>query len=59
MTNLVEGTRLIHVELSVEHMNPDTAYACMNLLNRMRAAERISQSGPYRILKKIKRALGR
>ena len=58
VTNLVEGTRLIHAELSVEHMNPDTAYACMNLLNRMRAAERISQSGPYRILKKIKRALG-
>ena len=59
VTNLVEGTRLIHAELSVEHMNPDTAYACMNLLNRVRAAERISQSGPYRILKKIKRALGR
>ena len=59
VTNLAEGTRQIHAELVIERLHPDTAYACMNLLNRVRSAERLSQSAPFRMLKKIKRALGR
>lgn len=54
VTNLVEGTRQIHVELMIEELLPDTAYACMNLLNRVRAAERIYGSAPFRMAKKIK-----
>ncbi len=58
VTNLVEGTGRVYAELTVEELLPDTAYACMNLLNRVRAAERISGSAPFRLLKKIKRGFG-
>lgn len=53
---IVEGTGRIYGELTVELLHPDTAYACMNLLNRVRTAERIYQSGPFRLLKRLKRA---
>lgn len=59
VTNLVEGTSRVYLELSVEELHPDTAYACMNLLNRVRAAERITQSSPFRFLKKIKHMVKR
>lgn len=59
VTNLVNGTRRVYAELVVEELHPDTAYACMNLLNRVRAAERIYQSGLFRLLKKIKRMVRR
>lgn len=55
---IVEGTGRIYAELTVEELHPDTAYACMNLLNRVRAAERIYGSAPFRLLKKLKRLLG-
>lgn len=55
--NLVFGTARIYAELTVEELYPDTAYACMNLLNRVRAAERLYASAPFRFLKKVKRAL--
>lgn len=55
VTNLVEGTGQIYAELIVEELLPDTAHACMNLLNRVRAAERIYESAPVRMLKKLKR----
>lgn len=51
---IVEGTGRIYGELTVEELHPDTAYACMNLLNRVRAAERIYQSKPFRMLKRLK-----
>lgn len=54
VTNLVEGTGRIYAELTVQHFHPDMAYMCMNLLNRVRAAERIYNSAPFRLLKKIK-----
>lgn len=54
---VVEGTGRIYAELTVEALHPDTAFACMNLLNRVRTAERIYQSGPFKLLKKIKRIL--
>lgn len=57
--SVVEGTGRIYAELAVQELCPDTAYACMNLLNRVRAAERIYQSGPFRLLKKLKRMLGK
>lgn len=53
---IVEGTGRVYGELTVEELHPDTAYACMNLLNRVRAAERIYQSRPFRMLKGLKRA---
>lgn len=53
---LVEGTGRIYGELTVQELCPDTAYACMNLLNRVRTAERIYGSRPFRILKSLKRA---
>lgn len=53
---IVEGTGRIYGELTVEELCPDTAYACMNLLNRVRAAERIYESRPFRILKRVKKA---
>lgn len=54
VTNLVEGTGRVYLELSIEELHPDTAYACMNLLNRVRAAERITKSTPVRFLKRVK-----
>ena len=42
-----------YAELTVQELYPDTAYACMNLLNRVRAAERIYGSRPFRLLKKL------
>lgn len=56
---IVEGTGRIYAEMTVEELYPDTAYACMNLLNRVRAAERIYRSGPFRLLKKLKRIIRR
>ena len=53
---IVEGTGRVYAELTVEELHPDTAYACMNLLNRVRTAERIYQSRPFRMLKGLKRA---
>lgn len=58
-TNLVEGTGRIYAELTVQQFHPDMAYMCMNLLNRVRAAERIYNSAPFRVLKKIKRKIRR
>jgi len=57
ITNLVEGTERIHLEMTVETLAPDTAIACMELLNRVRAAERLYQSPPFRLLKRIKHLL--
>ena len=52
---LVPGTQRLYAELTVQELYPDTAYACMNLLNRVRAAERIYGSRPFRLLKKLKK----
>ncbi|MBS6396890.1 MAG: hypothetical protein KH452_07030 [Clostridiales bacterium] len=57
--DLVEGTGRIYGELTVEELYPDTAYACMNLLNRVRAAERIYASAPFRLLKKLRHLMKR
>lgn len=54
---IVPGTGRIYAELTVEELHPDTAYACMNLLNRVRSAERLLNSAPLRFLKKLKRAV--
>lgn len=59
VTQIVEGTGRIYAELTVEQLYPDTAYACMNLLNRVRTAERIYQSAPFRLLKKLKNMVKR
>lgn len=52
---VVLGTGRIYAELTVQELHPDAAYACMNLLNRVRAAERLYGSAPFRLLKKWKR----
>ena len=39
ISGIVEGTSRLYVELSVQTISPDAAYACMNLLNRVRRAE--------------------
>lgn len=57
VTGLVEGTGRIYAELTLQHIHPDMAYMCMNLLNRVRSAERIYNSAPFRLLKKLKHAL--
>lgn len=54
---IVEGTGRVYAELTVEEIHPDTAYACMNLLNRVRAAERIYASALYRFLRRLKRII--
>ncbi len=41
ISGIVEGTSRLYVELSVQTISPDAAYACMNLLNRVRRAERL------------------
>lgn len=51
---LVEGTRRIYAEFSIELLHSDTAYACMNLLNRVRSAERIYNNKLFKSLKKLK-----
>ena len=55
ISGIVEGTGRLYVELSVQELNPDAAYACMNLLNRVRRAERLYNSAPFKLLKKLKR----
>lgn len=59
VTNLVPGTGRIYAELTVEELYSDTAYACMNLLNRVRSAERLYGSAPFRFLKRLKKAIGK
>lgn len=54
VTNLVCGTHRVYVEMTVQKMYADAAYACMNLLNRVRRAERIYGSWVFRWAKKIK-----
>lgn len=54
---VVPGTDRVYMELTVEALHSDTAYACMELLNRVRSAERISKSAPYRFLKKCRKLL--
>ena len=56
---IVPGTGRIYAELTVEELHPDTAYACMNLLNRVRSAERLLESAPFRFLKKLKKSMKR
>ncbi|MCD8196960.1 MAG: hypothetical protein LUE24_07335 [Lachnospiraceae bacterium] len=51
---LAEGTRQIYLELTVQELNRDTAFACMNLLNRVRTAERIYNWPPVRLLRRIR-----
>lgn len=57
ISGIVLGTGRLYAELTVEELYPDTAFACMNLLNRVRTAERIYGSAPFRFLKKLKRAM--
>lgn len=56
---VVPGTSRIYAELTIEELYPDTAYACMNLLNRVRSAERLYGSRPFQWLKKIKKVFTR
>ncbi|MCD8241806.1 MAG: hypothetical protein LUD73_05355, partial [Lachnospiraceae bacterium] len=51
---LTEGTRLVYLELIVQELNHDTAFACMNLLNRVRTAERIYNWPPVRLLRRLR-----
>ncbi|MCC8139299.1 MAG: class I SAM-dependent methyltransferase [Lachnospiraceae bacterium] len=51
---LTEGTRQVYLELTVQELNRDTAFACMNLLNRVRTAERIYNCWPVRLLRRIR-----
>lgn len=55
ISGIVPGTGRLCAELTVEELYPDTAYACMNLLNRVRSAERLYGSAPFRFLKKLRR----
>ena len=55
ISGIVEGTSRLYVELSVQTISPGAAYACMNLLNRVRRAERLYNSAPFKLLKKLKR----
>ncbi len=57
ISGIVEGTGRLYVELTIQELYPDTAYACMHLLNRVRAAERITNSAPFKFLKKLKNIL--
>ena len=54
ISGIVEGTGRLYVELTIQELYPDTAYACMHLLNRVRAAERFTNSTTFRFLKKLK-----
>lgn len=54
---VVPGTRRIYVQMTVEELHPDTAYSCMELLNRVRKAERFYESRPVRWLLKLRKAL--
>ena len=57
ISGLVEGTGRLYAELTIQELYPDTAYACMHLLNRVRAAERLTNSTPFKFLKKLKNIL--
>lgn len=55
VTDLVAGTGRLYGELMIEELHPGTAYACMHLLNRVRNAERLYASAPFRLLKRLKK----
>ena len=57
ISGLVEGTGRLYLELTIQELYPDTAYACMHLLNRVRAAERLTNSMLFKFLKKLKNIL--
>lgn len=57
LPQIVEGTGKLYAEFTVQELSADTAYACMHLLNRVRAAERIYGSTPFKFLKKLKNVL--
>ena len=56
---VVPGTGRVYADFTVQELYPDTAYACMNLLNRVRAAERLYDTGVFRLMKKVRRLLRR
>ena len=59
ISGIVEGTGRLYAELTIQELYPDTAYACMHLLNRVRAAERFTNSAFFGFLKKLKKVLRR
>ncbi len=50
---IVPGTGQIHGDLTVEYLKEETAYVWMKLLERAEKCDRIENSRPYRLLKKI------
>ncbi len=56
-SGIVPGTGQIHVDLTVEYLKEETGYLWMKLLEKAEKLDRIEQSKPYRIMKKIKNRL--
>lgn len=51
---IVPGSSVLHIDLTVEYVKEETAYALMKLLEKAEKCARIESSAPYRLLKKIK-----
>lgn len=54
ITGIVPGTGQIHVDLTVEYLKEETGFLWMKLLSKAEKLDRIENSKPYRLSKKIK-----
>lgn len=54
ISGIVPGTGQIHVDMTVEYLKEETSYVWMKLLEKAEKCDRIEDSKPYRLMKKLK-----
>ena len=54
---IVPGTGQVHVDLTVEYLKEETSFVWMKLLEKAEKCDRIENSKPYKLMKKIKNLL--
>lgn len=57
ISGIVPGTGQIHVDMTVEYLKEETSFVWMKLLEKAEKCDRIEDSKPYRLMKKIKNLL--
>lgn len=55
LDGIVPGTGQIHVDMTVEYLKEETSFVWMKLLEKAEKCDRIENSVPYKLLKKILR----
>lgn len=54
ISGIVPGTSMIHADVTVEYLKEETSYLWMKLLTKAEKCDRIENSKPYRLMKKLK-----